>query len=255
VGRAWRRAARPVTTREAFLDAVRREVARARPAFAAAPTLPPADPAAALAAALAAAARDREALLARFRARAEAAGAVVHGAATVAAAGAVVLALARERGAERVVSWSAGALGGLARALDPVRAAGLAVTPCPPGAVEGGPRATFQDAEAAADLGVTGADLGLAASGSVLLLSGPGRGRGVSLLPPVHVALLPASRVVPGLTEAALALQSWAAGADAGHGANAVLVTGPSRTADIELTLTRGVHGPREVHVVLLEGE
>jgi L-lactate dehydrogenase complex protein LldG len=243
-----------VTSREAFLADVRREVARARPAFAATPTPPGADPGAALAGALAAAARDGEALLARFTARAQAAGAVVHAAADAEAAGAAVLALARERAVERVVTWSAGALGALAPALDPVRASGVTVTACPAGPVDAAARAAFQDAAAAADVGITGADLGLAASGSVLLLSGPGRGRGVSLLPAVHVALLRRSRVVPGLAEAGLAIEAWAARADAGRGANAVLVTGPSRTADIELTLTRGVHGPREVHVVLVEG-
>lgn len=96
-------------------------------------------------------------------------------------------------------------------------------------------------------VGVTGAVAGIAESGTIALASGPGRPRLASLLPPVHVAVLREDRLYGSLPEL------LAAHADlAGQGSNLVLITGPSRTADIEMTLTRGVHGPREVHVVLL---
>jgi L-lactate dehydrogenase complex protein LldG len=98
-----------------------------------------------------------------------------------------------------------------------------------------------------ATVGVTGALAGLADTGSLALLSGPGRGRLASLLPPVHVALLSLARLYPTMAaffadHPGVALQ----------GSNLVFVSGPSRTADIEQTLTLGVHGPRELHVVLL---
>jgi L-lactate dehydrogenase complex protein LldG len=99
----------------------------------------------------------------------------------------------------------------------------------------------------AAIVGLTGAHAALADTGSVVLVHGEGRGRIVSLLPPVHVALVDVARL--HATLGAL----WAAEPDLlRQAANLVVVTGPSRTADIEMTLTRGVHGPRIVHVVFV---
>lgn len=99
----------------------------------------------------------------------------------------------------------------------------------------------------AAIVGVTGAHAALADTGSVVLVHGEGRPRLVSLLPPVHVAVVAVDRMHATLgalvaSEPALFQQ----------GTNVVVVTGPSRTADIEMTLTRGVHGPRIVHVVFV---
>lgn len=96
------------------------------------------------------------------------------------------------------------------------------------------------------DLGVTGADAGLAESGSLVLLHGEGRPRMASLIPEVHVALLDVGLIDRTLVQ-------WAhrhAGA-VFETANMVVVTGPSRTGDIEQILNVGVHGPRHVHVVL----
>lgn len=96
-------------------------------------------------------------------------------------------------------------------------------------------------------VGITGAEAGLAETGSIVLRSGPGRPRMASLIPLVHVALLPTDRIVRSLAH-------WAdrnAGS-AAEAANLVVVTGPSRTGDIETTLNLGVHGPGELHVVLL---
>ena len=99
-----------------------------------------------------------------------------------------------------------------------------------------------------AAVGITGALAGLADTGSVALASGPGRGRIVSLLPPVHIALLPAAKLYPSMP-AFLADRP-----DLTRQASSlVFVTGPSRTADIEQVLTLGVHGPREIHVLLLQ--
>lgn len=99
----------------------------------------------------------------------------------------------------------------------------------------------------AATVGVTGAIAVLAETGSIVVMSGAGRPRLASLLPPVHVALVTRAQLVPSLG-------AWLADRPAfpAESANCVVITGPSRTADIEMTLTRGVHGPRSVHVVFV---
>lgn len=104
-----------------------------------------------------------------------------------------------------------------------------------------------REAAASADLGVTGAVLGVASTGSVLLVAGPRSPRVASLLPPAHLAVLPEDRLVPGFEELFAALPELAARAS-----SAVLITGPSRTADIEQTIVRGVHGPHAVTVLVV---
>lgn len=94
-----------------------------------------------------------------------------------------------------------------------------------------------------AEWGLTLADLGAAETGMIALHPGPGRSRLRSLAPPVHVALLRRSRIVATLADAAAALPEG----------NAVWICGPSRTADIEGVLVRGVHGPGKLIIVLLE--
>lgn len=100
---------------------------------------------------------------------------------------------------------------------------------------------------ARASAGVTGALAGLADTGSLVLLSGPTRPRLASLLPPVHIAVLSIATLYPTIAAFLAAHPTVTREAS-----NLVFVTGPSRTADIELILTRGVHGPRELHVVLI---
>jgi len=94
------------------------------------------------------------------------------------------------------------------------------------------------------DLGVTEADFAIPDSGTLGLLSGPEKPRAVSLLPAVHLALLTPAALRPDLHQVF---------AEAQHHGYLILITGPSRTADIELTLTLGVHGPRELYVWMLE--
>lgn len=101
---------------------------------------------------------------------------------------------------------------------------------------------------AAASVGVTGADAALAETGSIVVVSGDGRGRLASLLPPVHVAIVRRASLRWSLPDL-LATQPDLAVA----GSNLVCITGPSRTADIEHTLSRGVHGPRDVHAILVD--
>jgi L-lactate dehydrogenase complex protein LldG len=93
--------------------------------------------------------------------------------------------------------------------------------------------------------GVSEAAWGIAETGSVVLRSSAEEPRARSLLPEVHVSLLAESRILPDLTALFERLEGDLPSALA-------IVTGPSRTADIEQTLIVGVHGPGEVHVVLL---
>jgi len=97
-----------------------------------------------------------------------------------------------------------------------------------------------------ADVGVTGVDAAVAETGTLVLSWGPGRRRSTPLVPPVHVALVPLSRLVATYADAIGVL---AAMDPAPSGMQ--LVTGPSRSADIEMKLVKGVHGPGQVHVVL----
>jgi len=108
---------------------------------------------------------------------------------------------------------------------------------------------------ARADLGLTGVDLAVAETGTLILMSGVGRPRSTSLLPPYHVAVFDRTALVESLHQVGVFLEAWHGdGAPPGTGAVINFITGPSRTADIELTLTRGVHGPREVHAIFVEG-
>lgn len=100
---------------------------------------------------------------------------------------------------------------------------------------------------AGAAVGLTGALAGIAETGTLVLASGPGRPRLAWLLPLHHVALLSRARLLPTLESAIESRpEVWSLGAEL------ALVTGPSRSGDIELVLTRGVHGPRELTVVLV---
>ena len=101
-------------------------------------------------------------------------------------------------------------------------------------------------------LGITGADVAIAESGTVILLGGAGRPRLASLLPPAHIAVVRSHQLVRGLGEALARLKERCGAAMFDDASNLTFITGPSRTADIELTLTLGVHGPREVHVVII---
>jgi L-lactate dehydrogenase complex protein LldG len=100
--------------------------------------------------------------------------------------------------------------------------------------------------QAAAEVGVTGCHGAIAETGSLALLSGPGCSRAVSLLPPVHVALVCPDDLFYGMGDFFAARAGRIDGA-----ASCTFVTGPSRTADIELSLTIGVHGPGRVVIIV----
>jgi L-lactate dehydrogenase complex protein LldG len=114
----------------------------------------------------------------------------------------------------------------------------------------------FKDAGAAelfdCDLGVTGAQWGVAETGTLVLESDAERHRLASLVPAAHVALVEAGKVGQTLGEVLRAINERGEG---GLSRAITFITGPSRTSDIELTLAIGVHGPAELYVVVIEGE
>lgn len=202
---------------------------------------------------------DRETLTQRFLAelsrlggygvRAGSAGEVVDYVRTVAAGGTVVMwddpLLARLGLASALAGGPAAAsTAGLAEAL---AESGLEVTVWGPALG----RDAAKSIAAGSRTGITSAAWGVAETGTIVLPTGAGQGRLVSLLPPVHIALLPEARLLPSVAELFRVLAREARTGSA-LPSSLSLATGPSRSADIENDLTIGVHGPVEVHVVLL---
>jgi len=111
-------------------------------------------------------------------------------------------------------------------------------------------RDELRQACATADIGITGVEFALAETGTFVLLSGPQQARLISLLPPVHIAVFSSSRILANLSELLSVVPL-----PAEQTSSMVLITGPSRTADIEQFLVRGVHGPGEVYAVIVEDE
>lgn len=113
--------------------------------------------------------------------------------------------------------------------------------------------ATQEEREAVRHIryGLTGVEAAFAGTGSMLVASGPATARSASLLPLRHIALIPFSRLYP-------TFEAWLAAQRAGDlpgfmrsHAQVVLISGPSKSADIEMNLTLGVHGPKYVHAIL----
>ncbi|HVU89362.1 MAG TPA: lactate utilization protein C [Pirellulales bacterium] len=101
----------------------------------------------------------------------------------------------------------------------------------------------------AADIGITSVTFAIAETGSLVMMSEPGRERLASLLPPVHVAIVERSQILPDLFDLFTEVQR------AGYEnlpSNLAFITGPSKTGDVEFTLTTGVHGPGKWHVIVV---
>jgi L-lactate dehydrogenase complex protein LldG len=105
---------------------------------------------------------------------------------------------------------------------------------------------------AQAEMGITGVDYGLADTGTLVLCAGPEQDRTVSILPPIHVAIMDSGKILPHSDELIDHLIMDFSGTGR-LGDYLTLITGPSRTADIELNLVLGVHGPKELHVIILD--
>jgi L-lactate dehydrogenase complex protein LldG len=178
-------------------------------------------------------AADEAGLLARFISEAEALSAVIHQPSGEAQA---IQSILEILGTDQTVlawEWSSIPLPGLPDALE---AAHISVaTPRDPGV----------------RVGISGADAALAATGSLVLSSGKSQYRTTSLLPPVHIAVIPRSKIVPNLEH--WIQEQRAAGLPAFQQAsNTIIISGPSRTADIAMELILGMHGPGELHIIIM---
>ena len=152
-----------------------------------------------------------------------------------------VLGLAREREARLLVRWDVDELETLG-VDEPLNDAGVEV-------------AIWRDLEdfreiaGKANIGLSTAAWAIAETGTLVLEGGPGMGRSVTLLPPTYVAVVPVGRILRTVPEA---IEKYAGGAE-GLPANVCFHTGPSRSGDIEMALFVGMHGPGDVHVVLVD--
>jgi len=182
-------------------------------------------------------------MLDRFRTELTALGGDVYEANDADDAVAIVQRIATRDGSPKALMWDDSQLP-IAGVRDALVGAGVTVVHQAP--------ADMQSVESRAELatctvGITGADAGLSETGSIVVVSGPGRGRLASLLPPVHIAILRQDSIVTSLPFLVASRPELVT-----RGANFVCITGPSRTADIEHTLSRGVHGPKEIHVIVI---
>jgi L-lactate utilization protein LutC len=177
-------------------------------------------------------------LVARFAAELTAVGGVPHLVPDGESAAAKVMDLLRDSGARRVVVRRGTVLDRLALG-EPLRAAGIEAV-----VADGVDAAEWRSAAFAADVGISGVDHLIAETGSIVLEARPDQPRGLSLLPPVHIAVAERRQLLPDLFD--LFADSTSPPACLS------IITGPSKTGDIELRLVTGVHGPGEVHVVLI---
>jgi len=230
-----------VSSKADFLARIRAEMAKTRGLFAASPAERPAQPRQRLELLRRELSERWPQTLERFRTEFERVAGVFHRVATAAEVPAALERICRERAARRLVAWPAEELGvTIAPALD---AAGIAVESMPHAVPPEAERRRLRAAVAEADLG------------TLVLVAAAGRPRSTSLLPPCHVAVFDRTALVESLEQVGLALEAWHEGpAPPERGAVINFITGPSRTADIELTLTRGVHGPKEIHAIFVDG-
>jgi L-lactate dehydrogenase complex protein LldG len=204
--------------------------------------------------------RQIHSLVESFAREAAAAGAIVHGPAPIDDVFSIVQRLVLETGTSTILAWDAEPLGSpdAWRRLE-----SLGLTPISPTLPPDTSRrlASLATLDGVA-VGLTSTIGALADTGTIVMASGPGRPRLAWLLPSRHIAIVDTRLMSADMDEF---FRSFGSSGPMGPGgsvgshmppqslpAHLAFVTGPSRTADIELTLTRGVHGPREVHIILL---
>ena len=105
-----------------------------------------------------------------------------------------------------------------------------------------------------ADMGITGANIAIAETGGIVLVTNEGNGRLVSTLPPIHVVIVGYDKIVETMDDANEILKVLSK-SSTGQKQTAYVsfITGPSRTTDIEKTLALGVHGPKELHIIFVD--
>jgi L-lactate utilization protein LutC len=181
--------------------------------------------------------------VARFAEECTAAGGRAHVVGDTAVAVQVVTDLVREYAARRILLGCGAFLDTLGLESQ-LRASGLEVMVTDPRRDESSPAAYFQ-----ADIGISGVDYLVAETGTVVLASRPQQPRALSLLPPVHIALGQRSQLLDDLFDLFAVYGGEACQLPSGLS----LITGPSKTGDIELRLVTGVHGPGNLHVILVD--
>lgn len=150
--------------------------------------------------------------------------------------------LAQDRGWKRILYGPQGPLGPEMESMWPADA-----TDAPQRVTYTQPVETFkEDLFDTIDVGITSTRCGLADIGAVVLWPTVAEPRLLSLVPPVHVAILDADKIYSSMSEMMTA-QKWSDGMPT----NALIISGPSKTADIEFTLVFGVHGPKELVVLI----
>ena len=113
-------------------------------------------------------------------------------------------------------------------------------------------RAPKRDESGSADLvGITGCHCALAETGTLVLLSGAETIASTHLLPETHIAIVAASRIVAGMEDAFALMRAERGGSGAMMPRAVNMVSGPSRTGDIEQTIVLGAHGPYRVHIIV----
>ncbi|MDZ4767377.1 MAG: lactate utilization protein [Chloroflexota bacterium] len=164
------------------------------------------------------------------------------------AARAQVLALLAEHQTKRLIAWDFAhiPISGLA---DAIRADGIdSIHP----ETHDEFRAETLSAAESAQVGLTGVDAAVAATGSLIVTTAPGKGRIPTVLAPVHIAVVLLDQLLPRLEDWVAKLRAENMGTIRNH-ANFCVISGPSRTGDIEMELILGVHGPGRVQVVLVK--
>src|SRR5262245_10225835 len=238
--------------RRAFLERIRTEVSKGRGLFEASTAPRPAHPADAAEAIKRQMAERWPEALERFKNEFERIAGVFHQVAGWADVPNVIVDVARQKAATKLVAWEPSILG-----FDPeprLRAEGLSLGIAATADIDESARRRHRDDSANAQIGVTAADWVLAETGTMILISGRGRPRATSLLPDTHIAVFDRSRLVESLAQVGVLLEALHVDpARSMSGAMINFITGPSRTADIELTLTRGVHGPKDVQAIFVE--
>ena len=241
-----------MTTRADFLGGIRREMAKTRGLFEARTAARPSDAGEAFEVVKRQMAERWPQALTRFQEEFERIAGVFHRVRRLDGVPGVIRRIADEREARRILSWHPGALGLDLR--ESLGRQGLSVTLAPDDDPDAEARRLHRDEAARAEIGVTGVDWALAETGTLVLVSGRGRPRSTSLLPATHVAVFDRGRLLESLEQVGAMLEALHADPSRSmSGAVVNFITGPSRTADIELTLTRGVHGPKEVHAIFVE--
>jgi L-lactate dehydrogenase complex protein LldG len=180
-------------------------------------------------------------VLDRFLARAEKLGVKIHYCAAdqEAVAAAVVEALRAENATSAMVAFDLGAEREAVVAA--AEAAGVQVVP-----------GETPEAAEPVDAGVNRAAVAVAETGSIGVVGNELQPRVATMLPPIHIALVDRATLYPSLDEAGAHLERVMRPGEGGV-RYASLVTGPSRTADVEKTLAVGVHGPRVLHLVVID--